>query len=85
MLTAALRTRLSLVMFLEFFVWGAWFVTLGTYLATDLQASGNRISLAFLPRSLGVIVAPLAAGAALLFAALFREREAPDVSVEVAA
>ncbi|MCW1805133.1 MFS transporter [Brachybacterium squillarum] len=56
------RARLSTMMFLEFFVWGAWFVTLGTYLATDLQASGSQISLAFLTQSLGAILAPFIVG-----------------------
>lgn len=62
MLTAALRIRLSLMMFLEFFVWGAWFVTLGTYLANELGASGSQISLAFLTQSLGAIIAPFIVG-----------------------
>ena len=57
-----LRLRLSTMMFLEFFVWGAWFVTLGTYLAADLGASGSQIALAFLTQSLGAILAPFIVG-----------------------
>lgn len=62
MLDSLARLRLSTMMFLEFFVWGAWFVTLGTYLAADLGASGSQIALAFLTQSLGAILAPFIVG-----------------------
>lgn len=54
--------RLSSMMFLQFFIWGGWFVTLGTFLATQLSASGAQIGLAFSTQSWGAIVAPFVIG-----------------------
>ncbi|OOG78649.1 MFS transporter [Algoriphagus sp. A40] len=56
------KFRLSLMMFLEFFVWGSWFVTLGTFLANNLQAKDQQISLAFSTQSFGAIIAPFIVG-----------------------
>lgn len=51
------------MMFLEFFIWGAWFVTMGTYLAGgQLQAKGSEIGLAFATQSVGAIIAPFIVG-----------------------
>jgi nucleoside transporter len=61
-LSVGIRLRLSLMMFLQFFIWGAWFVTMGTFLGQGLAASGSQISLAYLTQSLGAIAAPLIIG-----------------------
>lgn len=58
----ATRIRLSLMMFLNFFVWGAWYVTLGTFVGKTLNATGTDISLAYLTQSIGAIVAPFIIG-----------------------
>jgi nucleoside transporter len=58
----AIRLKLSLMMFLQFFVWGAWFVTMATFLGEELSASGSQISLAYLTQSLGAIAAPFIIG-----------------------
>lgn len=50
------------MMFLEFFVWGSWFVTLGTFLGNNLSASGSQISAAFSTQSFGAIIAPFIIG-----------------------
>lgn len=61
-MNADIRLRLSIMMFLEFFVWGAWFVTMGTYLGQNLKASGVEIGLAFQTQSIGAILAPFIVG-----------------------
>lgn len=61
-MTLKLRTQLSLMMFLEYFIKGAWFVTLGTYLTTNLKATGFETANIFSTHSLGAVVAPLIIG-----------------------
>ncbi len=56
------RFKLSLMMFLEFFVWGSWYVTLGTFLGNNLDASGTQLSAAFSTQSFGAIIAPFIIG-----------------------
>ncbi|HEY0067857.1 MAG TPA: nucleoside permease [Flavisolibacter sp.] len=59
---ATTRLQLSFMMFLNFFIWGGWFVTLGTYLGKALAASGGEISFAYLTQSIGAIIAPFIIG-----------------------
>lgn len=57
-----MNARLSVMMFLQFFIWGGWFVTLGTFLATTLAASGGQVGMAFATQSWGAILAPFVIG-----------------------
>ncbi len=50
------------MMFLNFFIWGAWFVTLGTFLFNNLNASGAQIGSVFSTQSWGAIIAPFVIG-----------------------
>ncbi|MEZ5035386.1 MAG: nucleoside permease [Chitinophagaceae bacterium] len=56
------RIQLSLMMFLEFFIWGGWFVTLGTFLGANLHADGGQIGQVFSTQSWGAIIAPFIIG-----------------------
>jgi len=49
-------------MFLQFFIWGGWFVTLGTFLGNNLSATGSQIAMAFSTQSWGAIIAPVFIG-----------------------
>lgn len=57
------RLQLSVMMFLNFFVWGAWFVTMGTYLNTLPGVTDVQIGLAYGTQALGAIIAPFIVGA----------------------
>lgn len=61
-MNTGIRIQLSVMMFLEFFVWGAWFVTMGTFLGNNLKASGVETGLAYQTQSIGAILAPFIIG-----------------------
>ncbi|PCJ92835.1 MAG: MFS transporter [Flavobacteriaceae bacterium] len=61
-MNAKIRAQLSIMMFLEFFIWGGWFVTLGTFLGNNIKANGGEISMAFSTQSWGAIIAPFVIG-----------------------
>jgi len=61
-MTTAIKARLSAMMFLEFFIWGGWFVTLGSFLASNLGATGAQTGMAFSTQSWGAVVAPFVIG-----------------------
>ena len=58
----ALKSRLGLMMFLQYFVWGAWYVTLGTWLATSLHFSGQQVAWAAGTTAIGAIISPFFVG-----------------------
>ncbi|MBT9186801.1 MFS transporter [Zobellia russellii] len=61
-MTVKIKTQLSIMMFLEFFIWGGWFVTLGIYLPNTLGSTGSEIALAYSTQSWGAILAPFIIG-----------------------
>ena len=56
------KQRLTIVSFLQFFVWGAWLITFGTYFFSNNMGTGAQIGAIFSTLALASIIMPALTG-----------------------
>lgn len=55
-------SKLSLMMLLEYFIWGSWYVTMSTYMTRFLGSSGAQIGAAYSALAIATMISPFFVG-----------------------
>ncbi len=58
----SIRVKLSVMMFLQYFTWGTWYVSMGGYVNRTLQFSGSDQGWIYAASPIGAMVAPFFVG-----------------------
>lgn len=61
-MNAKVRFELSTMMFLEYYIWGTWFVAMGRYLDDSLNATGGEIGTIYALAWIGAMISPFFVG-----------------------
>src|SRR5262245_1238291 len=57
-----LKVQLSVFMFLQYYIWGAWYVSMGTYMYKVLRFSDEQIGAAYGAFAIGAMISPFFVG-----------------------
>lgn len=57
-----ITTRLKMMSFMQYFIWGSWLVTLGAYMINTLHFTGSDVGMVYSSKGLAAIVMPSLVG-----------------------
>lgn len=57
-----ISNRLKIMLFFQYFIWGSWLVTFGSYMSHTLHFSGTEIGLVFSSKGLAALIMPCIIG-----------------------